>query len=107
MVTTPGRTSLEVRNVSEGETIEQKVDRMMNNNEPITDSADIIYTERREGILPGYNIRTDRFDVAIDAMTAIDKTFKAKREDRIQAREAKVVDMPKTDGGAETTQGTN
>ena len=32
--------------IYEGETIEQKVNRIVNNNEPITDGAPIIFTDR-------------------------------------------------------------
>lgn len=52
----------------EGETIEEKVNRVVNNNEPITDGAPIIFTEKKDGVLPEYNIRTDRWDVALTAM---------------------------------------
>ena len=44
----------------EGEQIEEKVRRIVNNNEPITDGAPIIFTEKKDGVLPEYNIRTDR-----------------------------------------------
>ena len=42
----------------EGETIEQKVERIVNNNEPITDSAPQIFTERKDGVQAAYNVRT-------------------------------------------------
>lgn len=80
----------------EGESIEQKVDRIVNNKEPIKDGAPLIFTERKEGVKQAYNMRTDRFEVAIDAMSKVEKSYKAKREDRIK---------PKNDGGAEPTQG--
>lgn len=51
-----------------GETIEQKVARMVDNQEPIKDAVPTIYQERAEGVLPAYDIRTDRFMVAIEAM---------------------------------------
>lgn len=34
----------------------------------------IIYTEKKDGVLPEYDIRTDRFEVAIDAMDKINKS---------------------------------
>ena len=46
----------------EGETIEEKVERIVTNKEPISDGAPMIYTEKSAGVLPAYNIRTDRFD---------------------------------------------
>ena len=48
--TTSGR--LQSVEIYEGETIEQKVNRIVNNNEPITDGAPIIFTERKDGVLP-------------------------------------------------------
>ena len=58
----------------EGETIEAKVRRIMSNNEPISDQAPLIYTERKDGINPDYDIRSDRFDYALDAMSKIEKS---------------------------------
>ena len=65
--------------IQEGETIETKVARITQNKEPITDSAPIIFTEKKDGVLPAYNIRTDRFDIALEAMDKIGKS-KAKKE---------------------------
>ena len=58
--------------IYEGETIETKVARITLTKEPITDTAPIIYTEKKDGVLPAYNIRTDRFDLAIDACDKIE-----------------------------------
>lgn len=33
-----------------------------------------IYTEKKDGVLPEYDIRTDRFEVAIDAIDKINKS---------------------------------
>lgn len=96
-------TTIEQNESVEGETIEQKIDRIVNNNEPITDSAPIIYTERSEGVLPGYNIRTDRFEVAIDAMDKIASTKIAKREENIiemkKQNDAKTGEQSSEQGG--------
>lgn len=62
----------------EGESIEDKVRRITENNEPITDGAPIIYTNRDDGVLPAYNIRTDRWDVAQAAMDAVNQANLAK-----------------------------
>ena len=62
----------------EGETIETKVKRITENNEPITDGAPIIYTNRDDGVLPAYNIRTDRWDIAQQAMDAVNQANLAK-----------------------------
>ena len=61
-----------------GESIETKVKRITENNEPITDGAPIIYTNRDDGVLPAYNIRTDRWEVAQEAMDAVNQANLAK-----------------------------
>lgn len=61
-----------------GESIENKVRRITENNEPITDGAPIIYTNREDGVLPAYNIRTDRWDIAQAAMDAVNQANLAK-----------------------------
>ena len=79
----PGKTTLIVNNSYEGERIEEKIARILNNKEPITDGAPPVYTERSAGVLPETNIRTDRWDVALEAMDKVTKSHRAKREARI------------------------
>lgn len=93
-------TQLKVNNSVQGETIEQKVDRIINNGEPIKDGAPLIYTERKDGVLAGYNIKTDRWEVAVDAMDKVAKAKTAQRENRAKMEVVK-------DSKAEPTQGTN
>lgn len=52
----------------EGESIEKKVSKLVENNEPITDGAPIIFTEKKDGVLPQYDIRTDKWEIAQSAM---------------------------------------
>lgn len=79
------------RNTSyQGETIETKVARITNNKEPISDGAPLIYTERKDGVQPGYDIRTDRFEVAVEAMDKVSKSNMAKRERRHETEEQKI-----------------
>lgn len=58
----------------EGERIELKIDRMTQNNEPIGDSAPLIYTARKDGVIAAYDIRTDKWDIALDAMEKVNQT---------------------------------
>lgn len=85
-----------------GEFLETKIERIVNNNEPITDGAPIIYQERGEGINPDYDIRTDRFDVAIEAMDIATKSKLAKRLERHKTAEQKA----KEKAESQSTQGT-
>lgn len=100
------KTDIQLDRSYQGETIEAKVRRIVNNKEPIKDGAPLIYTERRDGVQPSYNIRTDRFEVAIDAMQGVSKAHLAKREERA----GKVVEMKKKEGEvgeAKPIQGTD
>lgn len=78
------KTSIEKRDVYEGESIEKKVERILNNKETITDGAPIIYQDRKDGIEPAYDIRSDRFDIAIEAMDKVAKAKIAKREETMK-----------------------
>ena len=66
-----------------GESIEQKIERITTNKEPIKDSAPLTYTDRSQGVKPEFDIRTDRWEIAVEAMSLIDKSNKAKREQTI------------------------
>lgn len=83
------KTAISLNTGYQGETIEQKVRRILNNKEPITDGAPLIYTERKDGVNQGYNIRTDRFEIAVEAMDYVTKSAQAKREERHKSPEQK------------------
>ena len=77
----------------EGETIELKITRMLENKEPIDDGAPVIYTARKDGVDPAYNIRTDRFELAADIMDKVNRDRIAKTEGAME---------PKNEGSIET-----
>lgn len=74
------KSTIVVNESQEGETIEMKIERITVNKEPIKDGAPITYTERREGVKPEFNIKTDRFEMAIEAADKIKKTTTARRK---------------------------
>lgn len=76
------KTSISINNSVEGETIETKIERITTNKEPIKDGAPLIYTDREEGVNPAHDIRTDRWEVALDAMDKVSKAKTAQREAR-------------------------
>ena len=84
--------------IYEGESIETKCARILQNKEPITDTAPIIYTAKEDGVLPAYNIRTDRFDIAMDAYDKITKSS-AKKEQAVKPEDFGNV-PDKTQGGS-------
>ena len=90
------KTSIEINESTEGESIEMKVERITTQKQPIEDSAPIIYTERKQGVLPSTDVRTDRFEVAIVAMDNVSKTIRARRDQAAggdKKSEASVVEM--------------
>lgn len=95
------KTQFKINDSYIAETIEKKVKRIMNNKEPITDGAPLIYTNRKDGVQPAYNIKTDRFEAAIDAMDYVSKAHMAKRENKPtigeQAKEGMAKETPKNE----------
>jgi hypothetical protein len=91
--------------IVEGEPIEWKIERAVSNKEPITDGAPEIFTERKDGVVAAYNIRTDRWEIATEAMDKVSGSIQAKRdakgavskskeESKTEAKkETKVVDL--------------
>lgn len=84
--------------IYEGESIETKCARILQNKEAITDTAPIIYTTKEDGVLPAYNIRTDRFDIAMDAYDKITRSS-AKKEQAVKPEDFGNV-PDKTQGGS-------
>lgn len=62
------------------EPLEIQLDRMTIENTPISSSGvPMIYTERKDGVKPEHDIRTDRWEIAQRAMKHVSKTEIAKR----------------------------
>lgn len=57
----------------EGETLIKKIQRILDENEPLTDGAPMIYTPKQEGVREDCNIRTDKWALAMDAMDRVNK----------------------------------
>lgn len=88
-ITTPRKTTLKVNKSVEGESIESKVRRIKANKEPIKDGAQPLYTERKDGVLPETDIRTDRMERALDKMDEITKGHRERRGKSTIGSEAK------------------
>ena len=97
----------------EGEFIEEKVARVVENKEPIEDGAPIIYTERKDGVIPAYNIRTDKWDIALTAMDLLIVTGKLKiwknqgHSQKMYQKKQTVEHLVKTNGKPESLHGEN
>ena len=96
---TNNRTGFKVNNSVEGETIENKIERIVTQKEPIKDGAERIYTDRKDGVQPAYNIKTDRFELAVEGMDSIHRSALAKRDNVAKMNVVK-------DSTAESIEGT-
>lgn len=86
-----------INNSEIGETLETKLQRIITNREPISDSSPTIYTDRRDGVIPQFNIRTDTFELAIEAHDTLSRQALAQREDymkKLDELEGKEIEPP-------------
>lgn len=74
----------------EAESIEQMLRRMRISKEPIQANAKILYTERDQGVLPWFDIRTDRFEQALLAADRVHASKAAARQAEIDTTKEKV-----------------
>ena len=102
MYTTPRftQTTLLVNQSTEGEMLETKLERMLTNKEKITGGAPKIFTERKKGVIASTNIRSDRFEIALEASEKIEKSYKARREEAVKP--PKIGETESTQGKGET-----
>lgn len=80
-VNVPTKSKIRTTDAYECDRLELKLRRLIESKEPIDENVTVplVYTERKDGVLPAYDIRTDRFDLAIMAMDAANKMRDAKR----------------------------
>lgn len=60
-----------IKMTEEGETLIRKIQRILDENEPLTDGAPMIYTPKQAGVREDCNIRTDKWALAMDAMDRV------------------------------------
>lgn len=94
------KTSIARNESYEGEPLEIQIERMISNGEGLEVGKEMIFTERKDGVLPGYNIRTDKWKVANEAGEKLYGLGLSEREKNIEKR-GKVIDI---NGKAESTQ---
>lgn len=54
-----------------GETLIKKIQRILDENEPLTDGAPMIYTPKQAGVRDDCNVRTDKWALAMNAMDRV------------------------------------
>lgn len=57
----------------EGETLIKKIQRIVDENEPLKDGAPLIYTPKQAGVRTDCNIRADKWDIAMKAMNRVNE----------------------------------
>lgn len=75
--------TLKVDAVYEAEGLEVKLRRITETNEPLAGDIPIVYTKKTDGVLPAYDIRTDRFEIAREAMSKVQESEIAKETQRM------------------------
>lgn len=71
-------TVLNVNDSEEGLTLEDSIARRLEGGEQVKMDAPLIYTDKVDGVQPAFNIRADRWELAIDALGKIEKSRQAK-----------------------------
>lgn len=72
------RSSLKRNDTKIGYSIEQEIRKKMEGEEIEMGQKPTIYTKREEGVIPIYNIRTDKWEVAQEAMDAVEGSRRAR-----------------------------
>ena len=62
----------------EGQSIEDRCKKLVETGEPIKDTSPLIYTPKEKGVMPQYDVRADKWDVAQNAMDGVNKERIAK-----------------------------
>lgn len=95
------RTTLLVNKSVAGKTIEKRIEKMMQQNQPIEAEVGLVYAEGEDtGIHPAYDIRTDRFELALKMKDTATKTDTAKAGGTLTPKKGEAA----SDKGADTTQ---
>lgn len=98
----PNRTSIRCNESTEGERLEEKIERILNNKEPIRDTAPVMYLDRADGILPQYDIRTDKWEQMTENQDKLAEASLAIRESK---KDSKIIELdPKTGKKKETIE---
>ena len=99
----PRETKFSINNSEGGESLEKELQRVKQEGGTIESTVPKIFTARGEGVVPDLNIRTDRWDVAVEAMNVVHRSQTAKKMDKFGFKG----ENEKKDSGTEPTGGTN
>ncbi len=76
------KTNFDINESVEGQSIEEKMRETTMNGQPIESAAPLLYTDKKDGVLPQYDIRTDRWDIALQTTDKITRTQIAKSQEK-------------------------
>lgn len=62
----------------EGQSIEDRCKKLVETGEPIKDTSPLIYTPKEKGVMPQYDVRADKWEIAQSAMDRVNKERIAK-----------------------------
>lgn len=92
---------LHINEAFKGKTLEAELKEYLEQGQGMDDVKRMhepIYTKRADGVIPEYNIRTNRWDIAQNAMDKVNESKKARAEARSNKKNAQ--EAPKTEGVA-------
>lgn len=92
----------DLKAVDEGETIETRVIRILNDKTPIEDTAPILYTDAKNGVNKNYDVRTDIFEEAIDELSDVHRSQAEKYQQSISKTLSEGGGTPPEGGNAST-----
>lgn len=75
---------IKVNNSYEAVSIERKIEKAETTNEPIEAVSPMLYTDEKDGVLSGTDIRTDKWDIALNAMDKITMTNITKNQETLK-----------------------
>ena len=96
------KSKIQIDNLYEAEPLEVKLRRKMKGGKVDEEEGDqktwaIAYTEKRDGVRPEYDIRTDRFEIAREAMETIEKGIQLSYSDPQNTTAGEVTEGNETD----------
>ena len=71
----------------EGQSIEDRCKKLVETGEPIKDTSPLIYTPKEKGVMPQYDVRADKWEIAQDAMDRVNRERVAKGQQPPSGRE--------------------
>lgn len=84
--------------IDPGETLIKKCQRILDEGEPLTDGAPMIFTPKQAGVKPECNVRTDKWDIAMKAMDRVNN-YKLTEYLKKETMEGSSEPDGQTDGG--------